>query len=186
MMRRNPGAFYGNRQQGSFTVELLFILVALWGVYLFGADLSHQLLARAKLDRSSFALVNVIKERTRYFEADVLAGQNLSVTNSELQDMTKVASRMLNTPVDNVAIKIESLTNNSNVAEFSSSKFRSLNCQTDSIIDHADLAPVDKGVVYPLYRVSLCEEENYWFKPFFNDGTSTTVKIASSSIMPGR
>tara|TARA_Y100000588_G_C14077468_1_gene848588 strand:- start:143 stop:703 length:561 start_codon:yes stop_codon:yes gene_type:complete len=175
-----------SRQQGSFTIELLFVLIALWGVYLFAADLSNQLLTRAKLDRSSFALVNIIKERSRYFDGDVLAGQNVSVTRKELRDMVKVASRMLNTPVNNVAIKIESLTNNNNVAEFSSSKFRSLNCQTDSIIDHADLAPVDKGVVYPLYRVSLCEEENSWFKPFFNGGTSTTVKITSSSIMPGR
>lgn len=186
MMSCKQRACSTSRQQGSFTVELLFIFVALWGVYLFAADLSYQLLTRAKLDRSSFALVNVIKERTRYFEADVLAGQNLSVTNRELQDMTKVASRMLNTPVDNVAIKIESLTNKSSVAEFTSSKFRSLNCDTDSIVDHAELAPVDKGVVYPLYRVSLCEEESSWFKPFFNGGTSTSVKIASSSIMPGR
>ena len=186
MMRRKQRVSYAIRQQGSFTVELLFILVALWGVYLFGADLSHQLLVRAKLDRSSFALVNVIKERTRYFDADVLAGQNLPVTDSELEDMAKVASRMLNTPVDNVAIKIESLTNKVNVAEFSTSKYRSLNCKTDSILEHADLAPIEKGVVYPLYRISLCEEQSSWFKPFFNSGTSTTVKIGSSSIMPGR
>lgn len=186
MMLPNQGVFSKSRQQGSYTIELVFILVALWGVYLFAADLSYQLLLRAKLDRSSFALVNVIKERTRYFDADVLAGQNLPVTNAELEDMVKVASRMLNTPVDNVAIKIESLTNKTNVAEFSTSKYRSLNCQTDSILDHADLAPVEKGVVYPLYRISLCEEESSWFKPFFNGGTSTTVKIGSSSIMPGR
>ncbi|MEZ8039594.1 tight adherence pilus pseudopilin TadF [Vibrio sp. 1F263] len=173
-------------QKGSYTIELVFVLVALWGVYLFGADLSHQLLVRANLDRSSFALVNVIKERTRYFEADVLAGKNLAVTNSELLEMTKVASRMLNTPVDSVAIKIESLTNKANVTEFSSRKYRNLNCQTDSIIAHADLAPIEKGVVYPLYRISLCEEQSSWFKPFFNGGTSTTVKIGSSSIMPGR
>ena len=186
MMLRKQRVLSKGRQQGSYTIELVFILVALWGVYLFGADLSYQLLARAKLDRSSFALVNVIKERTRYFEADVLAGQNLPVTNSELEDMAKVASRMLNTPVDNVAIKIESLTNKVNVAEFSTRKYRSLNCQTDSILDHADLAPVEKGVVYPLYRISLCEEQSSWFKPFFNSGTSTTVQIGSSSIMPGR
>ena len=178
MMLRKQRVLSKRRQQGSYTIELVFILVALWGVYLFGADLSYQLLARAKLDRSSFALVNVIKERTRYFEADVLAGQNLPVTNSELEDMAKVASRMLNTPVDNVAIKIESLTNKTNVAEFSTSKYRSF--------AHADLAPIEKGVVYPLYRISLCEEQSSWFKPFFNGGTSTTVKIGSSSIMPGR
>ena len=60
-MLRKQCVLSKRRQQGSYTIELVFILVALWGVYLFGADLSYQLLARAKLDRSSFALVNVIK-----------------------------------------------------------------------------------------------------------------------------
>ncbi|WP_172380902.1 tight adherence pilus pseudopilin TadF [Vibrio sp. Vb339] len=173
-------------QQGSYTIELVFVFVALWGVYLFAADLSHQLLGRADLDRVSFALVNVIKERTRYFEGDVLAGKNLSVTNIELQDMTKVASRMLNTPVDNVALKIESLTNKTHVTEFATTNYKRLNCQTDSIITHADLAPIEKGVVYPLYRVSLCEEQSSWFEPFLNGGSDKTVKIGSSSVMPGR
>ena len=173
-------------QKGSFTIELIFVITALWGVYLFGADLSHQLLVRAKLDRASFSLVNVLKERTRYFNADVLAGENLSVTEKDLLDLKKAASRMLDTPVDDVAIKIESLTNKADVAVFSSSQYKNLNCNRDSIGPHADLAPVDNDVVYPLYRVSLCEEQTSWFKPFFNSGNSTTVTISTSSIMPGR
>ncbi len=186
MMLHKQRALSKRLQQGSYTIELVFVLLALWGLYLFGADLSAQLLMRAKLDRSSFALVNIIKERTRYFEADVLAGKNLTVTNAELLDMTKVASRMLNIPMDSVAIKIESLTNKTNVTEFMSNKYKHLKCQNDSIIAHANLAPVEKSVVYPLYRVSLCEEQSSWFNPFFSGGTSTTVKISSSSIMPGR
>ncbi|MEZ9564307.1 tight adherence pilus pseudopilin TadF [Vibrio artabrorum] len=174
------------RQRGSFTIELVFVIIALGGIYLFAADLSYQLLVRAKLDRSSFALVNIIKERSRYFEGEVLAGKNLSVTNAELRDLTTVASRMLDTPPEDVAIKVESLINKRNVAEFSSHKFRSLQCNSDSILEHADLAPVEKGKVYPLYRVTLCEENRSWLKPFFDGGTKSMVKIASSSIMPGR
>ncbi|ARR47651.1 tight adherence pilus pseudopilin TadF [Vibrio campbellii] len=173
-------------QKGSFMIELVFVLTALWGVYLFGADLSHQLFVRAKLDRSSFALVNVIKERTRYFDADVLAGKNLSVTNADLKDLAEVAGRMLDMPPEDVAIRIESLTNKTNLAVFTSSKFKSLNCKTESIRSYAELAPVENAVVFPLYRVSLCEEQTSWFKPFFNGGKSTTVAITSSSIMPGR
>ncbi|ABU74080.1 tight adherence pilus pseudopilin TadF [Vibrio campbellii] len=186
MTLRKRSALAIKYQKGSFMIELVFVLTALWGVYLFGADLSHQLFVRAKLDRSSFALVNVIKERTRYFEADVLAGKNLSVTNTDLLDLAEVAGRMLDMPPEDVAIKIESLTNKANVAAFTSSKFNKLGCETDSILAHADLAPVEKGIVYPLYRVSVCEEQSSWFKPFFNGGTGTTVKIGSSSIMPGR
>ena len=186
MTLHKRAAFPNKYQKGSFTIELVFVLTALWGVYLFGADLSHQLFVRAKLDRSSFALVNVIKERTRYFEADVLAGKNLSVTHNDLLDLAAVAGRMLNIPPEDVAIRIESLTNKTNMTVFTSDKFKSLNCKTDSIRSYAELVPVENTVVFPLYRVSLCEEQTSWFKPFFNGGNSTTVAITSSSIMPGR
>jgi len=186
MRLRNQRVLSRRSQTGSFTIELAFVVIALWGIYLFAADLSYQLLVRAKLDRSSFALVNVIKERTRYFDADVSSGANLSVTNAELLDLVSVASRMLDTPSEEVAIKIESLTNKSNVAAFATSKFKSLGCQTDSILDYAYLVPVEKGVIYPLYRVSLCEEHRSWFTLFFHDDTHSMVNIRSFSIMPGR
>ncbi|MCG9787143.1 tight adherence pilus pseudopilin TadF [Vibrio barjaei] len=186
MTLHNHGICSKRRQRGAFAIELAFVMMALCAVYLFSTDLSHQLLVRAKLDRSSFALANVIKERTRYFDADVAAGKNLTVTSSDLVNLTQVASRMLNTAPGNVALKIESLTNKTTVVGFTSNKFNSLNCQTDSLQDHADLAPVEKGVIFPLYRVSICQQQHSWFEPFINGGTSTTVKIVSSSIMPGR
>ena len=173
-------------QKGSFMIELLFVVIALWGIYLFSTDLSKQLLLRGKLDRSSFALVNVLKERTRYFNANISRGLKLEVSQRDLENLQKVASRMLNVAEDNVAIQIESLTNKTSTIKFTSGQFLALNCSSKPLIERKTLAPVEKSIIYPLYQVSLCIEHKSWFAPFFNGGVDTRLKIQSSSIMPGR
>ncbi|MGR5117597.1 tight adherence pilus pseudopilin TadF [Vibrio astriarenae] len=172
------------RQRGSFAIELAFVLVALCSIFLFSTDLSHKLLVRAKLDRSSFALSNVIKERTRYFESDIAAQENLHITQSDLEGLINVASRMLNTESSDVAIQIESMTNASTITLVKSQKFDDFGCNIADFDDFSDLAPHDGGVIYPLYRVSLCEVHDSWFEAFFGD--SSSMAIVSSSIMPGR
>ncbi|MDF5295458.1 tight adherence pilus pseudopilin TadF, partial [Vibrio parahaemolyticus] len=51
-----------SRQKGSFAIELFFVLIAIVTIFYFMTDLSDKLMTRAKLDRSSFALVNILKE----------------------------------------------------------------------------------------------------------------------------
>ncbi|MCW8344684.1 membrane associated secretion system protein [Vibrio sp. ZSDZ65] len=172
-------------QQGSFAIELAFVLVGLCMIFLFSTDLSHKLLVRAKLDRSSFALVNVLKERTRYFadaEGQVL---DFNVTQQDLDNMAIVASRMLNVSQNNVAIQIESLTDGPIVTQLRSRMFGQMSCNSGSINDYSDLIPVEDGVNHPLYRVTLCERHDSWFESFTNGG-NPTITIASSSVMPGR
>ncbi|USD61765.1 membrane associated secretion system protein [Vibrio sp. SCSIO 43140] len=172
-------------QKGVFAIELAFVLIGICAIYLFATDLSQQLLVRAKLDRSSFALVNVIKERSRYFGADVAARSNLQVTAQDLSDLTAAASRMLNNSAEDVALQIESYVTDQGLVTLKSDKFTSLGCQTDTLSDYQNLIPVEKGVSYPLYRVTLCEEHHSWFEAF-SAGGSTDMRLTSSSIMPGR
>jgi tight adherence protein F len=174
-----------NQQRGTFAIELAFVLVCLCAIFLFSTDLSYQLLVRAKLDRSSFALVNILKERSRYFDGDVSEGRNISVSSTELNDFKAVASRMLAMPVDKVALRIESLDGKSIAAEYSTEEFKALSCGADDIVDYADLAPEDKGTVYPLYRITLCEQHDSWFSSFVV-GAKPSSTIVSSSIIAGR
>lgn len=185
MKKRSSKQFSMMKQQGTFAIELAFVLVCLCAIYLFSTDLSYQLLLRAKLDRSSFALVNILKERSRYFDGDITKGHNISVSSAELSDFKIVASRMLAMPVDKVALRIESLDGQAIPVEYSTEEFKLLNCETDDIIDYAHLAPIDKETVYPLYRVTLCEQHDSWFSSFVI-GAKPSSTIVSSSIIPGR
>ncbi|MCV6037804.1 hypothetical protein OFP00_32490, partial [Escherichia coli] len=89
-----------SRQKGSFAIELFFVLIAIVTIFYFMTDLSDKLMTRAKLDRSSFALVNILKERTRYYDERV----NLNAIDTS--HMQILAARLLGTSPDSIAIKI--------------------------------------------------------------------------------
>lgn len=176
------------RQAGAFAIELAFVLVALCAIFLFATDLSHQLLVRAQLDRTSFALVNILKERTRYYSTLTAGGREVRETLNALdvQDMQALAARMLNTTNDQVAIKIEAIVKNVVQPEYASAAFSQLHCQPDAaIVEHQNLIPVENGKVFPLYQVTVCAKVDTWFMPFFGEGKKHAT-ISSSSVIPGR
>nr|WP_239670930.1 tight adherence pilus pseudopilin TadF [Vibrio variabilis] len=174
-----------SNQQGVFAIELALIIFSLCAIFMFATDLSHKLLVRAKLDRTSFALVNVLKERYRYFDGDITNKVNLAVSETELHEMQTVAARLLNTTEDQVAIQIESLVEGQFGNSFASNMYNFLGCQSDSIESESHLAPMDGSVHFPLYRVTVCEKHDSWFDPFV-DGERKDFTIHSSSVMPGR
>lgn len=172
-----------NTQKGSFTVELSFVLVGLCLIYLFSTDLSHKLLMQSALDRTSFALVNILKERTRYYQGDIQKNTNLDVEEQQRLDMQKLAARLLNQDVDSVMINIQSLVGEV-VSE--SETLQTDNCTAPEIYSegYKELVPVEEGLVYPLYSVTVCETYPSWFGVFAN--SSETLTLSSTSVMPGR
>jgi tight adherence protein F len=174
-----------SNQRGVFAIELAFILFTLCAIFMFATDLSQKLLVRAKLDRTSFALVNILKERYRYFDGDITNKVNLEVTEIELEEMRQVAARLLDTNKDLVAIQVESLIDAEYEMQLSSNRFKSLGCSAGSIASERHLVPKEGSVQFPLYRVTICEQHDSWFDPFVN-GDTESVTIHSSSVMPGR
>ncbi|WP_418641440.1 tight adherence pilus pseudopilin TadF [Vibrio chaetopteri] len=174
-----------SNQRGVFAIELAFIIFTLCAIFMFATDLSHKLLVRAKLDRTSFALVNILKERYRYFDGDITNKVNIEVTETELDEMRQVAARLLGTNEDQVAIQIESLIDAQFETQLASNRFKSLGCSSGSIVSEQHLVPQEGSVQFPLYRVTICEQHDSWFDPFV-DGDIENVTIHSSSVMPGR
>nr|WP_248375134.1 tight adherence pilus pseudopilin TadF [Vibrio cyclitrophicus] len=186
-------------QTGSFTVELALVLMVLCLIYLFSTDLSHKLLMQSALDRTSFALVNILKERTRYYDGDVQDGTNLNVQQQQLEDMQKLAARLLGQEADSVMINIQSLVNKTTPVSIDSDSLednnepespeevdKSVNCNVPEIESEAFkvLVPTEDGVDFPLYSVTVCETYPSWFGVFTN--SSETLTLSSTSVMPGR
>lgn len=168
------------RQKGVFAIELFIVLVALIVVFYFMTDLSHKLLSRAQLDRGSFALANVLKERTRYYD------ERFTLNASDESDMKTLAARLFDTTPSSIAIKIEALHDKSTLNAFESDEYRNLGCNANSLANKADLAPVENGNIFSLYQVTLCQEENSWFARFWGNNASPTMTITSSSVVVGR
>ncbi|GAL03959.1 tight adherence pilus pseudopilin TadF [Photobacterium aphoticum] len=177
-----------SRQRGAFAVELAFVMVALCAIFLFTTDLSQKLLLRSQLDRTSFALVNILKERIRYY-SEVVDDERVArypLNQSDSRDMQILAARMLGVPQNKVAIQLDAMINMVPQASFTSPHFEQLHCQPlKPISQQKDLVPVEGGKIFPLYQVTLCAEPENWFLPFFGEKDGVTT-ITSTSVIPGR
>lgn len=172
-----------SNQDGVFTIELAFVLLFLSVLLVFTGDIAFQLFNRVNLDRVSYSLVNVLKERTRFYD------DNLVVTQAEVDDLDTLAARLLGySQKPNTAsygMRVESIVNGA----FSTIDIQSkggVPCKSnDSLINRKHLAPqtsADKQ--FPLYQVTLCLNVDSWFNQFWAD--STDHYVHSSSVMPGR
>nr|WP_301333986.1 tight adherence pilus pseudopilin TadF [Vibrio agarivorans] len=170
------------RERGAFTVELALVLIVMIVIFYFMTDVSHKLLVRAKLDRASFALVNVLKERTRYFD------ESFTLTANDESEMRLIASRLLDADVDGVAIRVEALHNGTSADTnlFESEEFNNLGCNVPLLSTKENLVPVENGVPFSLYQVTLCENSSSWFARLLGIANLSEMTIASSSVMVGR
>ena len=169
-----------SRQKGVFAIELFFVLIALISIFYFMTDISDKLLARAQLDRGSFALANILKERSRYYD------ERLPLNASDEMDMQTLASRLLDTTPGSVAIKIEALHNKTTLNAFESNEYKNLGCEAAGLDTKSELAPVENGVIFSLYQVTLCQQENSWFTQLWGNSGASTMTITSSSVVVGR
>lgn len=179
------------RQQGSFVVELSFVLIFFSFVIVFMADIAMQLFHQSNLQRASYSLVNVLKERSRFYidiDEDKHQIIRFQVDDNDLKDMQIMADRLLNSsnekPV-NYGIRIESLSNSSDNNP-SLVEFGLLSCLSDAKLKiGTSLLPnnLDESE-YTLYQVSLCYQIDSWFSRLINLDDKHT--IASSAVMVGR
>jgi tight adherence protein F len=161
-----------NKQKGSFVIELAFVLMFLCLLTLFTADIAMQLFTRAKLDRVSYSLVNVLKERTRFYEG------NNTLTQDNYDQLDIIAKKLLPDTNYNVLI------NSTVPTEAITPTVKPVKCSP--IIINPALIPISSltDVKFPVYQVTVCSAFNSWFGKFTH-GKNTFV-IQSTSVMPGR
>ncbi|MBY3787053.1 hypothetical protein HPQ32_01135 [Photobacterium carnosum] len=162
-----------NKQKGSFVIELAFVLMFLCLLTLFTADIAMQLFTRAKLDRVSYSLVNVLKERTRFYDG------NNTLTQHDYEQLYTIAGKLL--PDTNYGVLIKSTVSKKDI---NTPSMASVKCSP--VVINPALIPISSltGVKFPVYQVTVCASFNSWFGKFTH-GKNTFV-IQSTSVMPGR
>lgn len=161
-----------NKQKGSFVIELAFVLMFLCLLNLFTADIAMQLFTRAKLDRVSYSLVNVLKERTRFYDG------NNTLTQHDYDQINSIAGKLL--PGTNYSILINSTVTANPITP----NVKSVKCSPIEI--NPDLIPISSltGVTFPVYQVTVCTSFHSWFGKFTHGKTDFVIQ--STSVIPGR
>lgn len=161
-----------NKQKGSFVIELAFVLMFLCLLTLFTADIAMQLFTRAKLDRVSYSLVNVLKERTRFYDG------NNTLTQDDYKQIYSIAGKLL--PDTNYSVLINSTVPTEAIIP----TVKSVACSPVAI--NPNLIPISSltGVKFPVYQVTVCTSFHSWFGKFTHGKTDFVIQ--STSVIPGR
>nr|WP_216607665.1 tight adherence pilus pseudopilin TadF [Vibrio tubiashii] len=152
---------------------------------IFTADIVVKLSVQGKLDRLSYSLVNVIKERTQFYGKD-----NYDIDNKMVADIYKIATGSMQRTMgsyqaSNVGGEFELLKFDLNGNPTATRISKGTGCSlAQTISQQEDLSMVTSwGRRATLYRVTLCYETDNWAGSLFNEEFTS---IQSSSLMMGR
>lgn len=178
-----------NKQKGTFSIEFTLVATGFILILAFTSDVVANISTKGRLDRLSYSIVSVLKERTQlYNESDVLQSaqidQMYSLVNQILTrsmgnyDPNKLGMYFEQQKFDNK----KPVTPLQNIHLFSRGQF---SCQpVNSLHSLETLSPTTtwgrRGV---LYQVTICYQGENWFGQIMNDDFSL---IRSTSIMLGR
>lgn len=176
-----------SKQGGVFIIELALVLTFIAALVIFTGDIAFQLFNRVSLDRASFSLVNVVKERTRFFQA------NPNVTREQVEDLNTLAAGLIHSDSPH-GIRVEWTVDGHNVTSINVPMEGGQECVSDdSLQNQLDLVPekttyladgTNRTSKVPTYQVTLCMTSISRFSLF--SGGDDKPYLHSSSIMPGR
>ncbi|WP_227734455.1 tight adherence pilus pseudopilin TadF [Yersinia proxima] len=167
-------------------IYITFIIIILIKILIFTSEHYSTI---GKLDRISYSLSGMIRERTRLY------GGDSKLTEEQVSQLRVLANKMLSNSglsESNVAITVETIhfnpTQSSEVEHKVINDTKSLSfsigsCEPDKPLKAlTQLSPFSNaGRWIPLYQVTLCLPASTWYNALFNQGGNTNY-IKSSSM----
>ncbi|MCZ2722869.1 tight adherence pilus pseudopilin TadF [Marinomonas sp. 15G1-11] len=154
-------------QRGLFAIEFALVGVFFAALLVFTEDVVIKQSIKGKLDRLSYSLVNIVRERTQLYN------KSDQMSLAEANDLLKVATRSLKETMGNfeegrLGLVIEQQKFKANLspepvrANIESFKLGGYNCDpAESIDQRIGLAPVSLlGRKVTLYQVTLCYQSD--------------------------
>ena len=172
-------------QRGNFTIEFALVGVIFSLLLVFSGDVIIKLSVKGKLDRLSFSLVNVLKERTQLFDEDY------QITSSEAKSINEIARNSLRRTLmtydnERFGVLVEELTfadiATPNILKSFSFEGGCVVAKTLAELDHLSvITSWDRQA--SLYRVTVCYETDNWSGELLGEEFTT---VSSSSVIIGR
>ncbi|WP_424402822.1 tight adherence pilus pseudopilin TadF [Pasteurella sp. PK-2025] len=171
--------FFINKK-GSVTIEFIFMLMFLTFVFAFLADLVILRSTMGKLDNASYALVNVLRERTQLYDREY------KITAEDHKQYEQLAKKLLYGNSDStkpVGLVMEYWSKDDQITLPSSTPqcepYRALS----SVSYLSPNSEINNQRKIPLYQVTLCVETHSFFKAILLDKSSHSLGWLRSSSM---
>ncbi|WP_191602905.1 tight adherence pilus pseudopilin TadF [Marinomonas algicola] len=154
-------------QKGSFAIEFSLVAIFFAGLFVLTQDVIIKQSIKGKLDRLSYSVVNIVRERTQLYDKSTVIDLN------QANDLLKIVKRSLNETMSNfdeskLGLAIEQQKFEENLSpspirvNIESFKLGLYDCSpANSISSRINLAPVSLlGRKVTLYQVTLCYQSD--------------------------
>lgn len=177
---------YRANQRGNFTVEFAVIGIVFSFLLVFSGDVIVKLSIKGKLDRLSYSLVNVLKERTQLY------GEDYEITGGEARALYNIAENSLVRTLSSYEsarfgafVEEQTFRDIDQPNRLNTFSIGTRRCAVErSLAQLTDLSVVTSwGRQATLYRVTFCYETNNWIGDLLGEDFTT---VNSSSVMIGR
>jgi tight adherence protein F len=167
-------------QRGVFAIEFALVGVFFAALLVMTEDVVIKQSIKGKLDRLSYSLVNIIRERTQLY------AKSTDMDLAQANDLLKIARRSLNETMSNfddsklgLIVEQQRFKGDFSPEPVVRFKLGSYNCEPSKSIDtRTDLAPVSLlGRKVTLYQVTLC----YQSENLYGDLMGGTYELVRSS-----
>lgn len=161
-----PSRFSCAKQRGTFSVEFAIVGLVFSVLLVFSGDVIMKLAMKGKLDRLSYSMVNILKERTQLYDEDY------KITRREARQLFDISkgslARVSGAGFDDsryrVIVEEQTFARNGNPKPVRTFQFGADVCELQTkLSDLRHLSVVtswDRQAT--LYRVSLCYETDNW------------------------
>ncbi|MDO6498439.1 tight adherence pilus pseudopilin TadF [Photobacterium sanguinicancri] len=165
-------------QKGTFSIELSFVLLAMAVLLFFIFDLGFQVIQKSQLNRTSYSLVSVLKERKAFYSPNS-RDTNWTINQSQADQMLQMAKKLQG---NNADIRVSIGFKSGSQAEVSlSAGDNSLTCDSRPIPN-----TMTQGSKRDLnvYRVTICKKVPAFYEAAFLSNKNRV--LSSTSVFVGR
>ncbi|PSW23172.1 hypothetical protein C9I94_16230 [Photobacterium swingsii] len=172
---------FKSRQKGTFSIELSFVLLAMAVLLFFIFDLGFQVIQKSQLNRTSYSLVSILKERKAFYSPNP-RDTNWTINQSQANQMLQMAKKLQGNNAD-IRVSIGHKSGSQSEIILSAGD-NSLNCDSRAIPN-----TMTQGSKRDLnvYRVTVCKKVPAFYEvAFLSNKTNKNRVLSSTSVFVGR
>ena len=173
------------KQQGNFTIEFAIVGVIFSLLIVFSADVIIKLSLKGKLDRLSYSMANILKERTQFQKENyTLSGQEATTLNTIAKQSMRRTSQSFDGKRWGMRIEALQFDSNDNAKVIPFNRGQQKVTPSINMKSLKNLAVnTSWGRRATIYRVTMLYKTDNWFGALIGKEFNT---VSSSSIIIGR
>lgn len=165
------------KQRGVFSIEMAFVLIGMCACLYFCFDLGYQQIRKSQLERVSYSLVSVLKERSLLYRKNKNDTQYEIVNASQVEQLKSIGAKLLGVDKNKISVvvdyRIEAI-NKPRVSALSAG----IECTPlQTLSNKLDVTLEKGGRPAPIYQVTICQQVPAWFESIVGGDKSKNKRI---------